>query len=602
MSGFEVAGVVLGSLPLVISAIEHYADLVQTVKRAIRYKNELKDLKHDLDAELIIFLDTLERVLDGLIPANQLEELLKDPTSTLWQDVTLNRLLQDRLGRSYSVFTGAVDNMNASVQEFIRRLDLNDQGKVRWTESTGLKLALKRAGFSLRKRDFDDLIKRLQKHNRHLKQFTNRSIEFEPLRRKRKQSLKFQKLGDYAKSVFHALEASFGCDCQSSDGHTALFGLAQRSSQSSQSVLQSKLQSSKRQGKIHFQIVISGSFPGNAIPLDEAILWQEMTLESAEESTEAYTQNQISQYPTQSLGSMSTTSSRPATVERKSVRFFQALQTRSSAPLQSNSQTPYTQNTSSAIIPTQSNASTPQSQPSDLYIPSICKLICTSATSIHVDCLGHIADGDRKFLLYPLARSFAPSKKCWSTVSLRQILHDTANSAPPLTPWDRLRLAATLASAVLQLHASPWLESTWNNEDVLFLQREGERLYEQAFVSKQVPTSGKAAIKPSGLPIFNETLLALAIALVELSLGPLESLQTPEDLRAGIYANMVTLWRLVENNEVEIVFGPRNQSAVKRCLELAKISNGLDEQVQQDLYNGVVLVLEDQAARKNSAP
>lgn len=71
MSGFEVTGVVLGSLPLIISAIEYYADLVQTVKRAIKYKTELKNLKRDLDAESTVFLDTLEHILDGLIPARR---------------------------------------------------------------------------------------------------------------------------------------------------------------------------------------------------------------------------------------------------------------------------------------------------------------------------------------------------------------------------------------------------------------------------------------------------------------------------------------------------------------------------------------------------
>lgn len=131
MSGFEVAGVVLGLLPLVITAVEHYADSVQTAKRAIKYKTEMKILKHDLDAEYTVFLDNLERVLDGLVRAYQLEVLLKDPVSTLWQEDTLNERLQDRLGRSYDVFAHTVNDMNGTVREFIQRLDLDDQGQLR---------------------------------------------------------------------------------------------------------------------------------------------------------------------------------------------------------------------------------------------------------------------------------------------------------------------------------------------------------------------------------------------------------------------------------------------------------------------------------------
>ena len=187
-------------------------------------------------------------------------------------------------------------------------------------------------------------------------------------------------------------------------------------------------------------------------------------------------------------------------------------------------------------------------------------------------------------------------------MTLRQVLQKKVVSAPPLTPWDRLTLAATVASAVLQLHASPWLKHAWNNEEVIFLQREGEQLYQNAFVAKLIPDAAKAAVKSPNTVIFNETLLALTIVLVELSLGPLEMLQTPEDLRAGIYANMVTLWRLVESNTVGVVFGPKYQAAVKRCIELAKSSHSLDEQVKQNLYEGVVAILEDQAKRKLSAP
>ena len=595
MSGFEVAGVVLGSLPLVISAIEHYATLVQTIKRSIKYEIELKSLKHDLDAESLIFLDTLERVLDGLIPASQLEEQLNDPASPLWQDDSLNERLRGRLGRSYSVFTDTVKDMNATIQEIIQRLDLDGQGKVRWTERTGLKLALKRAGFSLRKRDFDNLIDRLRKHNRYLEKFTNRSIELEPLRKKRKQSSTLQKLAGHAKSAFHALEASFGCDCRGADSHTLLLGLAPQPPQ-----LPS--QSSKWQDKVGLQVVISGIYPRQLASLDKSIIWQEMSLEPTKDDSKNYAQHQIIQDYTQPPLHFQTASTKPDIPTRRSVRFFQVRQSQSSTLSQSSSQTTVTQIMNTTTTSIQPSMPIPPPQPSFVHIPSMCKIISASPSSSQTNCLGYIADGDRKFLLYPLACSFDPDSSCWSTISLRHILQDTVASTPPLTFWDRLTLAATVASAVLQLHASPWLNSAWNNNDVLFLQREGEQLYKQAFVARKIPHSSKTAVNSPNISIFNDTLLSLAIVLVELSLGPLETLQTPDDLQAGVYANMVTLWRLVENDRIGIVFGPKYQAAVKRCIELAKASTSLDEQIQQDVYEGVVSVLEDQAMRKNSAP
>ena len=113
---------------------------------------------------------------------------------------------------------------------------------------------------------------------------------------------------------------------------------------------------------------------------------------------------------------------------------------------------------------------------------------------------------------------------------------------------------------------------------------------------------GKTGIQHTETPIFDNTLLALAFILVELCLGPLEKLQTQEDLRAGIFADLVTASRLVANDHIQDEFGPHYQSAIGRCLDLAKVTKVWDEKVQQDFHEGVVSVLEDQAKRRPSGP
>lgn len=198
----------------------------QTCKR---YHIELRKIKHDLDAEYDTFLNTLEYVLDGLVAPKQLEGLLNNPSSALWQQPILNEHLRERLGRSYTVFKNSVNEMNMAVEQCMKQLDLDDQGKTKWTEDTGLKLYWKRAQFSMRKKAFDNVIERLQKHNRHLKRLINRRVEFEPLRKKRKQCSHLQMLGHYTRCVFHALETSFGCTCNGSDKHIAMLGISPRS-------------------------------------------------------------------------------------------------------------------------------------------------------------------------------------------------------------------------------------------------------------------------------------------------------------------------------------------------------------------------------------
>lgn len=41
MSSIEIAGLVLGALPLLISALEHYKDITDPVKVFFRFKGEL---------------------------------------------------------------------------------------------------------------------------------------------------------------------------------------------------------------------------------------------------------------------------------------------------------------------------------------------------------------------------------------------------------------------------------------------------------------------------------------------------------------------------------------------------------------------------------
>jgi hypothetical protein len=136
MSGIEVVGIVLGAVPLVISALEHYSDGVSSIKRAIRYKIELEKLMQDLEAEYCIYQDTTEYLLRDLLDENELGVLLDDlqnyPICGAWKndDMDLESKLKQRLGRSYGAYMRAVAQMNDVVTEFKKRLDLDNNGKV----------------------------------------------------------------------------------------------------------------------------------------------------------------------------------------------------------------------------------------------------------------------------------------------------------------------------------------------------------------------------------------------------------------------------------------------------------------------------------------
>lgn len=128
MSGVEVAGLVLGSIPLVISALEHYVDGVKTIQAWRRYKSEVKSLIRRLGVQYDIFRDTLEKVLVGIVSSPG--PLLQHPMGPLWKDELLDGRLRARLGKSFAGYFETVKDMAEVVDQLKDRLEVDEDGQV----------------------------------------------------------------------------------------------------------------------------------------------------------------------------------------------------------------------------------------------------------------------------------------------------------------------------------------------------------------------------------------------------------------------------------------------------------------------------------------
>jgi hypothetical protein len=130
MSGLEIAGIVLGALPLIISALEHYANGVRTAKRFWRYKSVFEDLITQIDTQHGIFINTLELLLGGLVTVEHMTDLLFNPGGDGWRDAKLDSQLRDRLRNAYDVYFRNVDGLNRSLVMIMEKLALDPDGKV----------------------------------------------------------------------------------------------------------------------------------------------------------------------------------------------------------------------------------------------------------------------------------------------------------------------------------------------------------------------------------------------------------------------------------------------------------------------------------------
>ena len=131
MSGFEVAGVVLGSLPLIISALEHYAEGIATAKRFWRYKTELRSLILQVNTERGIFINTLEQLLTGIVRVDHMTDFLANPGGDAWRDLEVDSKLKERLRSAYGIYIDNVRGMELSLSHMKQKLALDSDGKVR---------------------------------------------------------------------------------------------------------------------------------------------------------------------------------------------------------------------------------------------------------------------------------------------------------------------------------------------------------------------------------------------------------------------------------------------------------------------------------------
>jgi hypothetical protein len=78
MTGVEAAGLLLGVLPLMISAAEHYDDISRPFRRYLKFAPELKLYQHQLCTQKTIFRNECQKLLSMLIDRQTAKDMLKE--------------------------------------------------------------------------------------------------------------------------------------------------------------------------------------------------------------------------------------------------------------------------------------------------------------------------------------------------------------------------------------------------------------------------------------------------------------------------------------------------------------------------------------------
>lgn len=143
MSGIEVAGIVLGAFPLLISALEHYRETAEVLDDWWQIKKEYKKCKNEIKVQELGFESNLERFLLPLIvDDHDIAALMADPGGEKWKDPDLEVKLKGRLPKSYELFLDTISDINATMDRLEDELGIRreafQQGLTAKSEPVGL--------------------------------------------------------------------------------------------------------------------------------------------------------------------------------------------------------------------------------------------------------------------------------------------------------------------------------------------------------------------------------------------------------------------------------------------------------------------------------
>ena len=260
--------------------------------------------------------------------------------------------------------------------------------------------------------------------------------------------------------------------------------------------------------------------------------------------------------------------------------------------------------------------------PSQAFTPivSLCAALRQVAEGKR-ECLGCLErDELRRFGIVPI-RTHPRTAPSENIVRLDTLLVDKPNASEmhlvPTTKArfqvsfeDRLYLAVCLASSLLQLYSTPWIERRWSSQDITFLRQlsaDNAPIIHEPFVSKPMSsqdgscgrTSTTEQKKPCPLFIRNPSVFDLGIVLIELCFcKPLHYFQEADDLKLDGSPNKYTALSIAERllPKVYREAGMRYGDAVRRCIrcDFDQVNESLeDEGFRQAVYNLVVVPLEE---------
>lgn len=133
MSGFEIAGIVLGGFPILIEAMKPLVRYLQGAERWWHFRRDFMALVSTIEDESIAYSQNLELLLTPIdIDPEDKAILQEDPKSKLWHDPDVQAKLKGRVKSQYMPwFQKQLREMREALSELHGMLPVSSDGKAR---------------------------------------------------------------------------------------------------------------------------------------------------------------------------------------------------------------------------------------------------------------------------------------------------------------------------------------------------------------------------------------------------------------------------------------------------------------------------------------
>ncbi|KAF2465073.1 uncharacterized protein BDR25DRAFT_295894 [Lindgomyces ingoldianus] len=197
MSGVEIAGLVLGAIPLVIAALKQYEDGLDSAMAFFKWNRELSVLIQALWYQHTSYVQSIKLLLSPITTDEERQTMLEDSKNQLWKSKSMSDALSDRLGDAYQAYMQTVSTIEEIVKSLAEKLDIQGSDEISQQGLEAIVLAnplssqengytfhfKRRVNFTMSRKKVRRLLEELKSCNLRLDSFANKAEKLkEPYR------------------------------------------------------------------------------------------------------------------------------------------------------------------------------------------------------------------------------------------------------------------------------------------------------------------------------------------------------------------------------------------------------------------------------------